>query len=145
MSWQPQVCSLCLGVCFCFVDRFICIFFFFFSFLGPNLQHMEISRLGVESELQLLAYVTAIATWNPSHVCDLYHSSWQCWIVNPLNEARDRTCVLMGTCQVPYHWAAVELPLMLILILMKMSKQVSIEYTKKDVRKESKHFTKKFS
>ena len=22
-------------------------------------------------------------------ICDLRHSSWQCWILNPLNKARD--------------------------------------------------------
>ena len=37
-------------------------FFFFFVFLGLNLQHMEVPRLGIESELQLLAYTTATAT-----------------------------------------------------------------------------------
>ena len=26
-------------------------FFFFFFFLGPHLQHMEVARLGVKSEL----------------------------------------------------------------------------------------------
>ena len=37
--------------------------FFFFCFLGLNLQqHVEIPRLGMELELQLLAYTTAIAT-----------------------------------------------------------------------------------
>ena len=25
--WQPQVCSLFLRVCFCFVDKFICVVF----------------------------------------------------------------------------------------------------------------------
>ena len=25
--WQPQVCSLCLWVCFCLIDRFICVRF----------------------------------------------------------------------------------------------------------------------
>ena len=29
-----------------------------------------------------------------SHVCNLHHSSRQCWILNPLSEARDRTCNL---------------------------------------------------
>ena len=41
-------------------------FFFFFFFLELNLQHMEVSGLGVESELQLPAYSTAIAAWDPS-------------------------------------------------------------------------------
>ena len=37
-------------------------FFFFLSFfLGLHPQHMEIRRLGVESELQLPAYITATA------------------------------------------------------------------------------------
>ena len=31
------------------------------------------------------------ATQDPSHVCDLYHSSQQHWIPDLLNEARDRT------------------------------------------------------
>ena len=34
-------------------------------------QHIEVPGLGVESELQLLAYAAATATWEPSHVCDL--------------------------------------------------------------------------
>ena len=34
-------------------------FFSFFFFLGLHQQHMEVPRLGVESELQLSAYATA--------------------------------------------------------------------------------------
>ena len=41
------------------------IFFFFFLF-GPHLWHMEIPRLGVESELQLPAYTIAPATPDPA-------------------------------------------------------------------------------
>ena len=44
---------------------------FFCFFLGPHLRHMEVPRLGVESELQLPAYATVPATGDPSHVCDL--------------------------------------------------------------------------
>ena len=43
---------------------------------------MEVPRLGVESELHL------------------YHSSWQCQIINPLSKARGRTLVLMDASQV---------------------------------------------
>ena len=64
-------------------------------FLGLHLQHMEVPRLGAESELQLLAYTTATVMQNPSWICDLHHSSWQCWILNPLSEARDRSHILM--------------------------------------------------
>ena len=33
--------------------------FFFGLFLGPHRRHMEVPRIGVKSELQLLAYATA--------------------------------------------------------------------------------------
>ena len=42
------------------------ILFYFFVFLGPNWQHMEVPRLGVKLELQLLAYTTATAIQDPS-------------------------------------------------------------------------------
>ena len=58
-------------------------------FLGPHLRHMEVPRLEVELELQLPAYAKATAMWDPSHVCDLHHSSWQRHILNPLSEVRD--------------------------------------------------------
>ena len=50
---------------------------------------MEVPRLGVILELQLPAYTTGRAMQDLSHICDLYHSSRQCWILNPLSRARD--------------------------------------------------------
>ena len=70
---------------------------FFSFFLGMHLRHMEVPRLGVKSELQLLAYSTATAMPDPSLICNLHHSSWQHWIFNPLSKARDWACVLMNT------------------------------------------------
>jgi len=75
-------------------------FSFFFFFLGPHPGHMEVPRLGVKSELQLLAYTTATATQNPSHICNLHHSSQQHQILNPLSKARDQTRSLT----VPTDW-----------------------------------------
>ena len=48
---------------------------------------MEVSRLGVELELQLMA--TATAMQDLSCVCDLHQTSWQCGMLNPLSKARD--------------------------------------------------------
>ena len=62
---------------------------FFFRFLGPHPSYMEIPRLGVELELQLLAYTAAAAMRDPSHVCSLHRSSQKCQIFNPLSEASD--------------------------------------------------------
>ena len=58
----------------CFLFRF----FVFFCFLGPHLRHIEVPRLGVELEPQLLAYVTATVMPDLSRVCYLHHSSQQC-------------------------------------------------------------------
>ena len=58
---------------------------------------LEVPRLEVESEPQLPAYTTATATWDPSHISHLHHSPMQHRILNPLIEARDRTCILMDT------------------------------------------------
>ena len=55
---------------------------------------MEVPRQG-ESKLQLLAHATATAVLDPSHVCNLHRSSWQCRILNPLIEAKGRTCIFM--------------------------------------------------
>ena len=45
-----------------------------------------------------------------SRVYNLHHSSQQCWMLNPLSEARDRTCVLMGASQIHFHWATMGTP-----------------------------------
>ena len=85
-------------------------FFFFFFFLGPHLWHVEIPGQGVKLKLQLPAYatVTATATQDPSHICDLYSSSWQHWMLNPLSEARNQTFFFMDTSQARYHWVIME-------------------------------------
>ena len=75
-------------------------FNFFFSFLGPHLQLVEVPGPGVNSELQLLAYTTATATSDLSCVCDLLLSSWQRRILDPLIEVRDRTCNLAVPSQI---------------------------------------------
>ena len=75
---------------------------FLFLFLQPHPQHTEVPAGGlwVESELQLQVYTTATAMPDPRGICNLYHSSWQHRILNPLSEARDRTRILMDTSEV---------------------------------------------
>ena len=73
-----------------------------------HMWHIEVPRLWVESELQLEAYATAMQ--DPSHVCDLYHSSWQCQILNPLNEARDPTHNLMVPSRICFLGTIAETP-----------------------------------
>ena len=65
-------------------------------FLALHPQHMEVPRLGVQSELQLPACATATAMPDSSRICDLHHSSQQRQIPNPLSKAMD-------TSRVRYH------------------------------------------
>ena len=58
---------------------------------------MEVSRLRVELELQLLAYATAMVIPGLSHICSLRCGLLQSWILNPLGKARDRTSILLDT------------------------------------------------
>ena len=48
---------------------YICIF------LGLHPQHIEVPRLGVYLELELLAYAIATEIPDASHIYDLHHSS----------------------------------------------------------------------
>ena len=76
---QCSITALCPDVAF---------FLVFLSFSGPHLRHMEVPRLGVQSELWLPAYARAPAMQDPSCICNLHPSSQQCWI-NLLSKARD--------------------------------------------------------
>ena len=89
---------------------FFFFFFFFFVFIGPHLRHMEVPRLGVQSELLLPACARDTAMPDPSHVFDLAHSSWQRWILNQLSKARDRTGNLMVPSQIHFHCATTGTP-----------------------------------
>ena len=67
--------------------------------------HMEIARLGVESELQLPAYSTATATQDPSCVSDLHQAHG-----NALSEVRDQTCNLMVPRRIRFCCAIMGIP-----------------------------------
>ena len=71
---------------------------------------MEVLRLEVRLELQLPAYTTATAMLDLSHIFNLHHNSWQCWILNLPSEAKDSPCILMDTSQIHFHWATMRIP-----------------------------------
>ena len=75
-------------------------FFFFFVFIGPYPWHVEVPRLGVELELHLPAYTTAMGTLR---ICNLHLSSQQRRILNLLSKARDQTCVVLGNRQICFR------------------------------------------
>ena len=64
------------------------IFFFLFMVAPVAYRASQArGRIGAAAE----AYATATVTMDPSHVCNLHHSLWQHWTLNPLSEARHRT------------------------------------------------------
>ena len=73
------------------------LFFFFDFFKGPHPMAYRSfqARGGVEAAAEV--YAIAIAMRDLSHICNLHHSSCQCWILNPLSGTRDRICILMDT------------------------------------------------
>ena len=76
---------------------------------------MEVSRLEVESELQLLVYTIATTMQDPSCICNIHHSLWQGQILNPLSEARDQTCNLMAPSQIHFRCTTMRTPISKIL------------------------------
>ena len=91
---------------FYFILLYFILFYFILCFIGPFLWYMEVPKLGVESELQLLAYTTATATWDPSSICDPYHRSWQCRIPDPLRPGIEPTSswILVRFISTEPHW-----------------------------------------
>ena len=71
---------------------------------------MDVPRVGVKSELQLPAYAISTAMQDPSHICNLHHSSQQCWIPDTLSKAKDRTHILMDTSWIHFCFTTAELP-----------------------------------
>ena len=70
--------------------------FFFFFFLGPHMLHMEV--------FLARGWIGDTATQHPSRICDLYHNSWQHWILNLLSQVRYWTHILMVTSWKEPQW-----------------------------------------
>ena len=99
-----------LEVCINSKSKVYLFIYLFLLFIGLHLWHMEVPRLGVKSEPQLTACVTATATQDLSFLCNLHHGSWQHWILNPLSKTRGWPHVFMGTSRVRYCWATAGSP-----------------------------------
>ena len=87
----------------CWVTQFF--FFFFFFFFRATLLAYGGSQARGRIRAVALAYARATEAPDPSHICKSHHSSQQRQILNPLSEARDRTCNLKVPSWIHFHWA----------------------------------------
>ena len=67
---------------------FFLFFLIFFLWAAPAACGSSQAKGQIGAELQLPAYTTATAVLDPSHSCNLHHSSPQHQILTPLREAR---------------------------------------------------------
>ena len=111
-EWGLGWCRGCSGEVWGFPDSFVT------SRVSPNFFFFNLFRAAPAAywssqarELQLLAYITATATQDQSHICNLDHSSRQHQI---LEQSRNWTQVLMDISHVSYHWATAGTPLLII-------------------------------
>ena len=97
-------------LCICILSFTMMLFYLFFwggVFLGPH----PLAHGGSQARGRIGAVAAHLhhsrETRDPSHVCNLHHSSWQRWILNSLSKARGRTCILMDAFQICFHRATV--------------------------------------
>ena len=75
--------------------------------LGLYPWHVEVPRLEVKLELHPLSHSNSgseprLQPYTTAH--------WQRWILNPLSEARNQTCVLMDASLIRFRWAMLGTP-----------------------------------
>ena len=83
-KWIWNRVCVCVCVCMCvYHASLVHSFFPFLFFVRLHLLHIEVPGLGVKLEIQLPAYITATATLDLNHICDLHLSLQQRHILNP--------------------------------------------------------------
>ena len=61
----------------------------FFFTAAPEAYGSSQSRGQMGATAATLYHNHSIMVWDPSHICNLYHSSWQSCIPDPMSEVRD--------------------------------------------------------
>ena len=97
-----------------FIFHFLILIFLIFYFLLFKAAPAAYGNSQARGRIRATAYATATAIPDPSYVCDLHHSSWQCRILNPLSEAGDGTCNLMAPSRIRVCCATMRTPCFLL-------------------------------
>ena len=111
VMWEGVCEHVCVCVCVAGGRRALSFFFFFlFCFLGPTHGMWRFPVQRSNRNYSCLPSYTATAMPDPSHVCNLYHSPWQCWILNPLSKTRDRIRNLMVPSWIHFRCTTTRIP-----------------------------------
>ena len=96
LSWTAQfILNLLIGP----PDSILVLLFLslFFSFQGCTCDIRKFPGQKLNQSFSCWPMPQPQPMQGPGCVCDLHHSLQQCWILNPLCEARDQTRILMDT------------------------------------------------
>ena len=96
-----------------YVFFFIFFAFFFFFRATPTAYGSSQAKGRIGAVAASLHHSTTM--WDPSHICDLHHSSQQCRIPDPLSKARDQTGILMDASRVHFCCTMVGTPFLILL------------------------------
>ena len=99
---------------------------------------MEIPRLGIEPEPQLLVYTTATAMLDVSHVCDLHHGSQQHQTLNPLSKPGiepTSSWILVRLISPVPQWELLESPAFIKEVVTAQSAEISVSETHREKAK----------
>ena len=116
-NWHNTVNSLILIYFIIIIFIFICLFIYFaFSRATPMAYGGSQTRglIGAVAAGLCHSYSNSgseLLQAAPSHVCNLHHSLWQCWFLNPLSEAKDRTHNLIIVSRIHFHCTTTGTPL----------------------------------
>ena len=86
-------------------SEFVNFYFLFFVFLGLHPWNMEIPRARGQIGATAASLFHSHSNARSELHLNLYHSSGQCQILNPLIEARCWTPIFMDTSRIYYSWA----------------------------------------
>ena len=99
-----------MGTSFIVSLSFFCLLFR----AAPTAYRSSQARVWIRAAAASLQY--SHSTSGLDHVCDLHHSSWQCWVLIPPS-ARDQTHILRGPSQDCYLWVTTGTPVSQCLLL----------------------------
>ena len=114
IQWTHTHKCTTLSQLFMDTNTLMCLFFFFCLFRAAPTAYGG-SQAGGWIGATAAGLHHSHSNTRSKPLCNLYHSSWQCRILNPLGSARDWTLILIDTSQIHSCWAMTGTPKMIMI------------------------------